>query len=107
MDIYEYIYAELVILVPVLYLTGVGLKKSRIPDKWIPLILGSVGVVLSAIWVFSGSDISSVKAGLSATFAAITQGVLTAGASVYANQIYKQTGKEEKTVEDTESTCSE
>ena len=105
MDIHPYICAELVVLVPVLYLLGAGLKKSRVPDKRIPMILGLAGVVLSAIWVFSSRNIGSMQDILAAAFAAITQGILTAGASVYANQIYKQFGKEEKNDENTESVC--
>lgn len=79
----EYIQPELVILIPVLYLIGMGLKKAKvIPDKYIPIILGVVGVLLSI--AFNGESI----------FTAITQGILCAGASTYANQIYKQIKKD-------------
>lgn len=37
----EYIKTELLILVPVLYCIGASLKKSKLPDKWIPLALGA------------------------------------------------------------------
>ena len=65
------------------------------PDKWIPLILGISAVVMSAIWVIATADISGVQEAASAIFTAVTQGVLVAGASVYANQIYVQGKKEE------------
>ena len=36
MNYQDYIKTELLILVPVLYLVGIGLKKSKVADKWIP-----------------------------------------------------------------------
>ena len=95
MNCQEYIKTELLILVPVLYFLGIGLKKSKMPDKWIPLILGISAVVMSAIWVIATVDISGVQEAASAIFTAVTQGVLVAGASVYANQLYIQAKKEE------------
>lgn len=79
----EYIQPELLILIPVLYLIGYALKKTTIiPDKFIPVILGVVGIVLAVCY--------GLTAGQFNLFAAITQGILCAGASTYANQIYKQ-----------------
>lgn len=95
MNYQNYIKAELLILVPVLYLFGIGLKKSSVLDKHIPLILGGVSIILSTIWIVSTSPISSIGDAFSALFTAITQGVLTAGASVYSNQLYVQSGKDE------------
>lgn len=87
---FKYIRAELLILIPVLYLIGMGLKKSRLPDRWIPVVLGVSSVVLSAVWILSVTHISTVQSFFAALFTAVTQGVLLAGASVYANQLYKQ-----------------
>lgn len=95
MNYQEYIKSELLILVPVLYFIGIGLKKSKLADKWIPLTLGLIAVVLSAVWVASTSDIHGVQEVASAAFTAVTQGVLTAGASVYVNQLYVQSNKED------------
>lgn len=95
MDIQEYIQPELLILVPVLYLIGIGLKKSAMADKWIPLILGGVSVLLSALWVFATCDCSGAREIAEAAFTAVTQGILIAGASVYVNQLIRQSGKEE------------
>lgn len=95
MNFEDFIKPELLILIPVLYLIGLAIKKSTIADKFIPLLLGGFGVALSALWVFATTDISGGKAAVMAIFTAITQGVLVAGASVYANQIYKQS-KEDK-----------
>ena len=91
MNFEEFIKPELLILIPVLYLIGTGIKKSKkISDSLIPLILGGVGVLLSALWVLAISDISSGKEITVAIFTAVTQGILIAGASVYANQFIKQ-----------------
>jgi hypothetical protein len=79
----DYIQPELMILIPVLYLIGMGLKKANaISDRFIPIILGAVGIALTACYELTTGQFN--------LFAAVTQGVLCAGASTYANQIYKQ-----------------
>lgn len=93
MEYQEYIKSELLVLVPVLYMIGLGLKKSKMKDKWIPLVLGAVGVVLSAVWVVATSQITNAQEIAAAIFTSVTQGILVAGASVYANQIYVQAQK--------------
>lgn len=95
MDFQDYIKTELLILIPVLYFIGIGIKKSQIPDKWIPIILGVSAVVLSAIWIIATTDISGLQEIAAAIFTAVTQGILVAGASVYVNQLYIQAKKEE------------
>lgn len=79
----DYIQPELMILIPVLYLIGMGLKKANtISDRFIPVILGIVGIALTACYELTTGQFN--------LFAAVTQGILCAGASTYANQIYKQ-----------------
>lgn len=91
MNFEEFIKPELLILIPVLYLIGTGIKKSKkISDSFIPIILGGIGVLLSALWVFAMSDVSNGKEIAVAIFTAVTQGILIAGASVYSNQLIKQ-----------------
>ena len=98
MNFEDYIKPELLVLIPVLYLVGVAIKKSNLNDRWIPIVLGAAGVVLAGLYIFATTDMSGVKDAVMAVFVALTQGILTAGASVYANQIYKQItkGGEEK-----------
>lgn len=89
----DYIYPELMTLIPVLYLVGAALKKSNIfADKHIPLTLGIIGILLSMLYFTLGD----VACNGTSIFAAITQGILCAGASTYANQIYKQIGKDDE-----------
>lgn len=95
MDYQKYIKSELLVLVPVLYIIGLGLKRSKLPDKWIPLVLGTIGIVLSALWVAATSPITTGQEAAAALFTAVTQGVLAAGASVYASQLHIQAHKEE------------
>ena len=95
MNFQDYIKPELLILIPVLYLIGTAIKKSNIADKFIPWILGAISVVLSALWIIANSPIDTGADIATAIFTALTQGVLIAGASVYVNQLVKQTGKEE------------
>ena len=92
MDYTDYIKTELLILVPVLYVIGIGLKKSRTADKNIPVILGTIAIILSALWIFATESLNGAREIL---FTAITQGVLSAGASVYISQLYIQSKKEE------------
>ena len=94
MDFQQYVKAELLVLIPVLYLIGVAIKRSEVKDKYIPLILGGISIVLSAVWVVANSPVSNVTEVLTAIFTAVTQGILVAGASVYVNQIIKQTGED-------------
>ena len=96
MDFTEYIKPELLILIPVLYVIGMAVKKTAlIADKLIPLVVGAIGILLSVIFAM-------------AIFTALTQGVLVGGASVYANQIFKQfknnnTNSPQQTTNPTES----
>ena len=87
----DYIKPELLILIPVLYLIGHFIKSTEtIKDKYIPVILGFVGVFLSLLYVMATEGPS-----LMALFTAITQGILTAGAAVYTNELITQGGKDE------------
>lgn len=95
MNFENYIKTELLVLVPVLYCIGIGFKKSYFPDKWIPLGLGVIAIVLSGLWIVATEDIMGIKAMALALFMAVTQGVLIAGASVYVNQLFVQGKKEE------------
>lgn len=95
MNYQEFIKPELLILIPVLYFIGVAIKKSKIKDNIIPFILGIVAVLLSGLYLFATEEINGTQAVATAIFTALTQGVLVAAASVYANQIIKQSQKEE------------
>lgn len=89
----EFIKPELLILIPVLYLIGVGLKKSNLNDKFIPCTLGLASILLCGLYIFATSDIAGTRQIAMAIFTALTQGILIAGTSVYFNQIYKQLNK--------------
>lgn len=89
----DFIKPELLVLVPVLYAVGMGLKKSEIKDKLIPFILGAGGIVLASLWVLATSDIMGYQSALMAIFVAVTQGILCAALSVFVNQMYKQAQK--------------
>ena len=95
MNFEEFIKPELLILVPVLYVVGIGIKKSKLSDTLIPLILGGIAIVLSAAWVIATSDISTLKDVAYALFISVTQGILSTGASVYVNQLYVQSKKKD------------
>ena len=102
MDITSYIEPELLITVPVLYALGAMIKRSELANRLIPLILGGMGIVLATVYSFSVSEASGAKEVLGLLFAGVTQGLLCASASVYANNIIKQMKKDadEKADED-------
>ena len=95
-QIMNYVKPELIVVAVVLYFVGMGLKQAgAIKDKYIPLILGGVGVVLCAIWVVATCPLDSGQNIAMAVFTAIIQGILVAGLSTYVNQLIKQSQKTE------------
>ena len=91
----NYVKPELVVVAIVLYFIGQALKKSNAPDKYIPLILGAVGILLAMLYVIATSQLNQLQDILMAVFTSIVQGILLAGLSTYVNQIWKQLNKEE------------
>lgn len=91
----EFIKPEILILIPVLYLLGIALKKSHIPDTYIPWGLGIAGVILALVFIAATSVFSGWQSILMGFFSGVTQGILCAGASVYVNQLVKQKKKDE------------
>ncbi len=91
-EIIQYIQPELLILVPVLYMIGMAVKRFGSDDRVIPLVLGIMGMLLACLY-----GLSTMTAGSSVPmvlYTGIVQGILCAGASVYANQIWKQAHKD-------------
>jgi hypothetical protein len=86
----EFIKPELLILIPVLYLVGTAIKTSVLDSKYIPFILGVTAVSLTLLYLVSACEVFTVQAAMALLFTGITQGILIAGASVYVNQLIKQ-----------------
>ena len=90
----EFIKPELLILVPVLYLIGIGLKKSTVKDKLIPALLGGAGILSSLAWVLGTCEILSwARRAAGGVQRGDARAIPTAGASVYVNQVAKQGSK--------------
>jgi len=90
-EIVSYISPELLVLVPVLYLVGMGIKASQADDRVIPLVLGLLGMLLACLYGLATMTASSSVAMV--LYTGIVQGILCAGAAVYANQLYRQATK--------------
>lgn len=74
----EYIKEQAMILVPVLWIIGMIIKKiEQIKNKYIPVVLFILGVVLANLYLEF-----SVEASL--------QGVLAVGLAVFIHQLKKQ-----------------
>lgn len=96
-QIMEYVNPEIAVLIPTLYGLGAMLKKSSfIPDKYIPLTLGAVGVVLSSIYYIVSLPATDAKTFILNLFKGITQGITCAGVSVYTNQLVVVQPKKEE-----------
>ena len=95
-QIANYVKPELIVVAIALYFIGMALKQAQaVKDKYIPLILGGVSIVICAIYVFAICTCNSGQDIAMAIFTAVTQGILIAGLSTYVNQIVKQTNKDE------------
>ena len=83
MDFTQYITQNALILIPVLYIIGMIVKNTeKVNDKYIPVVLLIAGIA-------GAVGIMGVNAD------AVVQGVLVTGATVYTNQLIKQSTKNE------------
>ena len=82
-NLINYVMDNALILIPAIYVIGAILKGTElIKDKYIPVILLPIGIVLGMLIV--GFTVNG-----------FIQGVLVTGVAVYANQLVKQTLKKE------------
>lgn len=82
MDFLNYIVGNKLILIPVLYIIGYIIKNTKvIRNKFIPLLLLLIGIVLS---VLMGGD---------TVINNVVQGILVTGATVMTDQMIRQTSK--------------
>lgn len=80
-NLMSYVVDNALILIPVLYVLGAILKGTeKVEDKYIPVVLLPVGIVLAMLIV--GFNVNG-----------FIQGILVTGATVYANQLVKQINK--------------
>ena len=83
MDFMNYIIENALILIPVLYILGSFLKGlENIKDKYIPLVLLTIGIGFSVAIIGFNVD-------------AILQGILVTGVTVVGNLLIKQSKKDE------------
>lgn len=99
MEISEYVYPSLGVLIPILYICGVAIKKSSIKDYKIPFILGIIGIILANIWLFAEKLPTDWHEALTTVLSGTVQGIICAACSVYTNNLVKQhkEGQDEKT----------
>lgn len=92
--IMDYIQPELLVLVPFLYILGMFAKEAAFfPDNLIPPFLAGAGAGVAVVWVLASTVPVGVAAVALAIVTALVQGVLCAGAAVWADQTYKQQKK--------------
>lgn len=67
-QITNYIQPELLVLIPALYFIGVGLKKTAVTDRFIPLVLGAAGVGLGLSLCVGGKSADRLAERIHGTF---------------------------------------
>ena len=90
MEFLDYVKPELLVLIPVLYLVGLALRRCGVAERWLPLVLGVSGIFLSMLWVIASCPVDCAKQIAMASFTALTQGVLAAGASLLLDKAGKK-----------------
>jgi len=95
-QIMNYVKPELIVVAIALYFLGLWLKQAAfLKDKFIPLVLGIVGIFVCGIWVIATATFATGQDIALAIFTAVVQGILVAGLSTYVNQFIKQLRKDE------------
>ena len=95
-QIVNYVKPELIVVAIALYFVGMALKQAQaVKDKFIPLILGGISIVICAMYVFATAALRTPQDIVMAVFTAVVQGILVAGLSTYVNQLIKQTHRDE------------
>lgn len=83
-DLAKYIVDNKQVIIPVVYVIGMLLKKTpKVQDWLIPWIILGISVALAI-----GIDVASGPFDITIS---IMQGILCAGASIFVNQLVKQT----------------
>ena len=92
----ELIRPELLVLIPVLVFLKLGLKKSAVfEDRWIPASVGAAGVVLALAYLFAAQPVSTGQEIAMLIFAGVTQGILCAGCSLFAEKLITRSKKDD------------
>lgn len=92
----ELIRPELLVLIPVLIFLKLGLKKmAAFADRWIPLAVGAAGVVLALAYLAAAQPVSSGQEIAMLLFAGVTQGILCAGCSLFAEKLITRSKKDD------------
>lgn len=95
MDFTQFIPSSLLILVSATYVLGVFLKKSPIPDKYIPIALMVFCITLAFLLNLINGEYRTAYV---SAVNALLQGILCWGVAVGVNQTVKQLNKEEQEI---------
>lgn len=85
----EYVKPELLVVTPALYILAKMMDNSHLDNRKIPWYLLLVSILLSCLYIFSTSDISSPPKVMNAIFTTVIQGVLLSGATIYGGILGK------------------
>ena len=91
-QILNFISPGLIILVAVVYCLGIFLKSSQVKDKYIPITLLVMSIVLTIAYT---ACIEGMGINPTVIVNGFIQGILIASVAVYGNQLLKQVRKDE------------
>ena len=91
-QILNFISPGLIILVAVVYCLGIFLKSSQVKDKYIPISLLAVSILLTIAYT---ACVAGLGINPTVVVNGFIQGILIASVAVYGNQLLKQVGKDE------------
>ena len=78
--------ANVLAITVLVYLAGMGLKVSKLEDKWIPLLCGTIGLILGLAAFFLGMPDFPAADPLTAAAVGTAYGLASTG----VHQAYKQ-----------------
>ena len=77
--------ASVVAITVICYLVAQGIKATKLDNKWLPVISGTVGGILGVVGFYVMPDFPS-----SDILTAVAVGIVSGLAATGANQVYKQ-----------------
>lgn len=85
----KYVRSELIVLLPVLYILGRFLISEKVDQEKVNIVLLTVSVVLSGLYLFSALEMQDWKDILFAIFTSFVQGIILTGGVLFGNSLFK------------------
>ena len=87
LEFQKFVRPELLVLIPVLWAIGAGIKKTKLDNAWIPFVLAGASILLAVAYLFAFP--SELNAG-QIIVTGLIQGILCTALAVFGHQGTKQ-----------------